>query len=655
MIQLEKVNKYFNKGKKNEIHVINNTSLTLPDKGLVALLGPSGCGKTTLLNALGGLDKIKSGKIYVNGKRISKRRSYQVDKIRNLEIGYIFQNYYLLDNETVFDNVAISLKMIGIKSKQEIKKRVNYVLETLGIYRYRNRLAGMLSGGERQRVGIARAIVKEPNIIIADEPTGNLDSGNTIEIMNIIKSISKNRLVILVTHETNLAEFYADRIIEIEDGLVKNDYETKKHDILDYRIENEFYLKDFKNCSHFENEDNEINIYNDKKNDIKLTIVVKNNNIYIKAGKNDKIEVVDNDSNIKFINDHYKQIDKSVYEDYEFDFDKVVNKNHKPRYSSIVNPFTIVFQGIKKIFNYSIIKKILLFGFFGSGLFICYSVCNIAGLNHVENSYFIENNENYYSANVAKLTPEKFNELENLESVSYILPGKSNVNFRAKYNYYYQTMEAQDNLGGSLVSNKNLKEDDILYGRLPKDINELVMDKMVFDRLFETGYSTSKNVGMNSAKDYLNTTVYGKYGFMYTIVGIVNLDSPSIYAYEETFINLLNTNEDEEYYNEEIDDTRILDYKMVSGIKITKGRLPENDYEVIVDKQNEFMYPLNKKIDVKVNDTKLTVVGYYELTEPIEEYGLIQDEEGTYGVYTYADESVLRNSYFVNNNKPNIK
>lgn len=147
MIKLRKVNKYFYRHKKNQIHVINNTSLELGDTSLVALLGPSGCGKTTLLNAIGGLDKVNNGKIFIDGKKITKRSSSYVDKIRNLSIGYIF-GYYLVDNMTVYDNIALSLKINGIKNKEEIKKRVYYVLEKVGMYRYRNRYASMLSGGK---------------------------------------------------------------------------------------------------------------------------------------------------------------------------------------------------------------------------------------------------------------------------------------------------------------------------------------------------------------------------------------------------------------------------------------------------------------------------------------------------------------------------
>ena len=221
MVKLEHVNKYFNRRRKNEIHVINDTSLEFEKNGMVALLGPSGCGKTTLLNVIGGLDKVNKGKVFINGQKITRRRAGKIDQIRNLNIGYVFQNYNLVENMTVFDNVAIALKMVGVKDKNEIAEKVNYVLEKVGMYRYRNRYADMLSGGERQRVGIARAIVKNPAVVIADEPTGNLDSKNTLEVMNIIKSISEEKLVILVTHEEELADFYASRIIKLLEDVYK--------------------------------------------------------------------------------------------------------------------------------------------------------------------------------------------------------------------------------------------------------------------------------------------------------------------------------------------------------------------------------------------------------------------------------------------------
>ena len=329
MIRIENLNKYYNKGRGNQIHVINNTNLELDKNGLVAILGPSGCGKTTLLNAIGGLDKVNKGNIYINDVKITRRCSYKIDKIRNLKIGYIFQDYKLVDDMSVYDNVAMVLKMIGIKDKQEIKKRVEYILERVGMYRYRYRPCGMLSGGERQRVGIARAIVKNPDIILADEPTGNLDSKNTIEIMNIIKSISKDKLVILVTHEVDLAKFYATRILELSDGEVVKDYNNKNNEKIDYKIDNTFYLKDFK--YHDKNHDNNINIeyYSDKEDKLNLVVIFKNGNIYIKNKDNEKIEVIDSSSNIEIVNDHYKQLDKSVYEKYVLI--RVRNENYRSR------------------------------------------------------------------------------------------------------------------------------------------------------------------------------------------------------------------------------------------------------------------------------------------------------------------------------------
>src|SRR5574344_2961806 len=272
MLEIKNLNKYFNKGKKNELHVINNTSISLEDNGLISLLGPSGCGKTTLLNCIGGLDKTKNGSIYINNEKMSSKFAGKVDRIRNLNVGYIFQDYKLIDNLSVYDNVALVLTMIGIKDKLEIKKRVEYVLDKVGMLRYKKRPAGMLSGGERQRVGIARAIVKDPNIILADEPTGNLDSKNSLEIMKIIKAISKDRLVILVTHEQDLARFYASRIIEIKDGTIINDYANTEVSDLDYEIDNTFYLKDFKEKNHLNDSNLDINIYSNSSKLLKLDI-----------------------------------------------------------------------------------------------------------------------------------------------------------------------------------------------------------------------------------------------------------------------------------------------------------------------------------------------------------------------------------------------
>lgn len=617
MIKLENVNKFFYRHKKNQIHVINNTSLTLEDKGMVSLLGPSGCGKTTLLNAIGGLDKIDSGKIYINGERLSRRSFSSVDKIRNINIGYIFQDYYLVNNMTVFDNVALVLKINGIKDKDEITKRVNYVLEKVGMYRYRNRYANMLSGGERQRVGIARAIVKDPSIIIADEPTGNLDSKNTIEIMNIIKAISKDRLVILVTHETELADFYADRILKIEDGKIIEDIVNNHDNDLDYRLENKIYLKDLENHETIDKENLKVDFYSDTKEKLNIKLVVKNGNVYIESSN--KVEVIDNNSSIELVNDHYKKISKDIYQEYKFDFDKIINKNINKKYSSIFNPITLIKNGFKKVINYSAIKKLLLVGFFLSGIFITYSVSSLYGIYNIDDSKFVTINKNYLVIDSKKIDVNDFLKYEKNDNVNYILPGGSLVSFYIEYDDYYQTLNYKDLIYGSLSSLNMISENDIISGRMPNKSNEIVIDKLVFDTYHSNPFASM--LGINTPEKLFDRELTVGVLENYKIVGVVDLGSPSIYTDESEFINILyNTNDTaftDNYYEEYIVDDKmvenlIYDYNNYKNkITIKEGRFPLNDYEVIVNNFYKDSYKINQEIDVKINDKKLKVVGFY--------------------------------------------
>ena len=662
MIKLVKVNKYFNRYKKNRIHVINNTSLEFEKTGLVAILGNSGSGKTTLLNAIGGLDKVNGGKIYINGKKITKRFSGRVDKIRNLNIGYIFQNYNLINNMTVFDNVAITLKMSGVKNKQEIEKRVNYILNVLGIYKYRNRYANMISGGEKQRVAIARALVKNPNIIIADEPTGNLDSKNSLEIMNIIKSISKNKLVILVTHERRLAEFYASRIIEVVDGKVVKDTKNEHSNDLDYRLENKIYLKEFKSCDSLEKENLNIKFYTDVPNEkMNIRLVLKNGNIYIEAD-NHKVEVVDDTSSIEFVDDCYKKISKEEYEEYKFNYEDIINKKYKMRYTSIYNPFSLLVEGFKKVFNYSILKKLLLLGFVISSMFILYGVSNIMGVTDIKDEKFITQNKGYLNLMTGQIDVDKYLKYEKLDHIDYLLPGTSLLQFNIKYNDYYQTQGSYDNFSASVSSIDILTEDDLIFGRLPKKKNEVVIDKFVLDGLLESeGWHIAPQVGFKSVEQFLDRTItsgssysYGKengtqFGITeFKIVGISKLVSPSIYMRESNFINLfantqaassggsyygydsmmmvetidisgenaLNSGNSNQFVRENIYDVSLAEDR----IELTKGRMPKNDYEIIVNKSNSYNMKLYKTIDDKINGENLIVVGYYDSKESINHY-----------------------------------
>ena len=603
MIKLVNVYKYFNRGKKNEVKAIDNTSLDLPDKGIVTLLGPSGCGKTTLLNSIGGLSRINKGSIYIDGERITKRSVNKIDKIRSLKIGYIFQNFNLLDDETVFDNVSLVLKINGLKDKEEIKKRVNFCLESLGIYRYRNRYASMLSGGERQRVVIARAIVKDPEVIIADEPTGNLDSKNSIEVMNIIKSISRDRLVILVTHERELAKFYSDRIIEISDGKIVKDYENADNHELDYRLDNKIYLKDIENYSNKEVGSAKVEYYSDNNDKVSFKIVVKNDNIYIESDSLKKIEVINN-SNIELVDAHYEKINKKVYEEFSFDFNKVKDNKFKEKYSSIYNVVTSTKKGFRKVLNYSFVKKLLLIGFFTSSLFIMYSVSSIMSTFKIDEKNFVSYNKDYVLLNKKNMSVNEFNNLNNVSNVEYVLPSNGNVQVNFKFNKFLQTSGILESMSGSLASYS--KVDKVINGVKTNGKKEIIIDKMVIDRFLSMG--DAKNAGFNTYDNFINEYVYLQNDDMYKIVGISDTNSPSIYVNDSEFVNFIENSLND---NSEDGSDKLKSYER-SSITLTKGSLPVNDYEVIVNENMKDMYPLDKSIDKKVGDNKLKVVGYYK-------------------------------------------
>lgn len=204
----------------NIVHALSNVNLILNKNELTIIEGPSGSGKTTLLNIIGGLLKPSSGKILVNNKNIIEMNDNEKAYYRNKVIGFVFQSFYLEPNFTVYDNVEVPLIIAGIP-KNERRKMILSTLDSVGLLDKEKMIASKLSGGEKQRVSIARAIVNNPEIILADEPTGNLDSKNGDMIMSLLKRISKeDKIVIVITHNDEQAIKYGDKIYRLNDGEI---------------------------------------------------------------------------------------------------------------------------------------------------------------------------------------------------------------------------------------------------------------------------------------------------------------------------------------------------------------------------------------------------------------------------------------------------
>ena len=221
MLELKHITKEYAAG-AGTVQALRGVSLQFRKSEFVAILGPSGCGKTTMLNIIGGLDQYTDGDLVINGTSTKNFKDRDWDAYRNYSVGFVFQSYNLIPHQTVLQNVELALTLSGV-SKQERRRRAKEALEKVGLGDQLNKRPNQMSGGQMQRVAIARAIVNDPDIILADEPTGALDSETSLQVMDILKEIAGERLVVMVTHNPELAEKYATRIVRVLDGLVTSD------------------------------------------------------------------------------------------------------------------------------------------------------------------------------------------------------------------------------------------------------------------------------------------------------------------------------------------------------------------------------------------------------------------------------------------------
>lgn len=222
-LELKNITKVY--GEKVKTKVLNNTDLTINEGEFVSIIGQSGSGKSTLLNIMGTLSKGSSGTLYINGINVEGMNKNELADLRNSELGFIFQFHYLLPEFTVIENILMPYSISGKKVNKEILERANELIDLVGLTKVKNNMATDLSGGQQQRAAIARALINSPKIILADEPTGNLDSNTTNDIYNLLRDINKkyDTTFVIITHDNRIAE-KADRVIEVLDGNIIKDY-----------------------------------------------------------------------------------------------------------------------------------------------------------------------------------------------------------------------------------------------------------------------------------------------------------------------------------------------------------------------------------------------------------------------------------------------
>ncbi len=588
MIKLNNLEKYFFKNKRNEIHVINDINLDLPESGLVVLLGPSGSGKTTLLNVIGGLDKTESGEIIFEDQVMKGYNANKWDDIRNEKVGYIFQNYNLLPSMTVFENVAFVLRLLGIYDEEKIENSVHYILKAVGMYKYRKKKATQLSGGQQQRVAIARALVKNPDVVIADEPTGNLDSKNTFDIMKIIKEISKNKLVVLVTHEKDIASIYGDRIIELKDGQIISDESNESQLNYDHKDENVVYLKDMHQIVDEQGEKVSITAYDESNveiDPIKVKFIIRNKTLYIDVDSSfKKVKLIEDNSNLIIKDEHFKKMDESDYTETTFDAD-YLNYRDVDRHNKMFVSFGQILKlAAQKVIQSTFKGKLLLLGFIVSGVMIALAT-GLAANFFVPKAYNMRYDNHYvYVTNDPELnvfTMPSYDELnESLGEDDFI-------NFSTEQTF--QVVDQQNDsvfftFNGFIEKSSLLRNQRVKDGEFATEDNEIMISSALADSFFTSplfgfGNRLAQEFGIWDYDDLYHEKIKHN-GEVYTITGIIRSDLALIYTSDHTYMDMLAFNQGIIYDNDDYQVYYGYDYYETSDLSY--GALPQNEDQVLV-------------------------------------------------------------------------
>lgn len=537
MIQINKLHKYYNKGKESEIHVINDTTLSLPETGFVCILGESGSGKTTLLNTIGGLDDYESGIYSVDGATLNTYSKEQMDRLRTQYFGYVFQNYYLLMEHTVDYNIRLVLDMYDM-TEEEKSERIDYVLNAVDMQKYKKRLVSQLSGGQQQRVAIARALAKTPKVIFADEPTGNLDESNTMRVMKILKKVSQNCLVVMVTHETRLAEVFAERVIRVENGVVVADSCSNNDGVYEYQDDSAIYLQEYEKES-FELDGIQVEIYSDSKEDAKLPVTIRiiqeNGRCYVQACAEDASITLIQPGGKKQVIDGKKPVLTIDEEDsFVFALESLPCKQMpKLSWGEIIR---VAVSNLKQMGRR---QAFLICCFLAMAVLLVLTVSDILTLNAIDVRSIVGTDARYISVETKKnggydlidynayFTDffEEYLETTDIDHVQY----SYDTDLYFKYQGFEQIQDIKAMLTGySLASIEELTEDDLILGRMPQRPNEIVVDTWVIEAFLEKEPSIAHL--LPTVEDFLGKQItVDRKNWTLEIVGICDKNNPNLY------------------------------------------------------------------------------------------------------------------------------
>lgn len=579
MIRISHLNKYFNRGSKNELHVVNDVNLEFGNTGLICILGESGSGKTTLLNVLGGLDTFAGGEIQIEDTVLKKYQPSKIEPLRNEKFGYIFQNYFLLQDYSVEYNVKLALNLYDL-TEEEKDARVDYVLKQLKINRYKKKLVSKLSGGQQQRVSIARALVKSPQIILADEPTGNLDEENTIRTMSILKNISKECLVILVSHERRIVEFFADRIIEIRDGRIIQDRDNTIREKYQRGDDANIYLRELDKVT-LDNEQGHFNIYQNTDSDepqIRLNLAWKNGKLYVQNLMEQDVVFAGEETGCQMLDEERPQLDLTDVDNFSYELEELPAK--KTGRLSFREIWKMALENIRLMGRKQIFVVVVMLA---AAVLLTITLADFSNTILLDRSQIV-NVDSHYAALSFK-RQGSYTQGDVMSKVG-ALYDKYLVNSSFADDIFLEPddplsvplkgyVQMRSFSGGlenfSYVSVKHLQEKDLIYGEMPEKYDEIVVDRLVLERFMKSKGNLANLY--HSAEEFVGQTVRANvYNLNMRIVGISDTGEMSVYcgqnilySFSLTAEKIVNVSELQKQYPGEYDDLVLNDDQILAS------------------------------------------------------------------------------------------
>ena len=539
-LKISGIKKSFGSG-DNRTEVLRGIDFEVAKGEFCVLLGPSGSGKSTLLNIIGGIDSPDSGYISIDGEKTGDMDEKTLTRYRRKHLGYVFQMYNLIPNLNVKENVEVGAYL------SDNPFDVDDLLKTLGLYEHRHKLPNQLSGGQQQRVSIARALVKSPQIILADEPTGNLDEENTIRTMSILRAISKECLVILVSHERRIAEFFADRILEIKDGEITKDYDNHSGSSYERSDDGNIYLPEL-TCQAMQSDENEIEVYQNadsKEEPIRLKMAWKSGKLYIRSDMASDVIFAGEEAGCEIFDEPRPKLEMEDVENFSYELSPL--EMSKKSGLSWKATWRMTLENLKLLGKkQAFIVVILLI----TAIMLSLTISDLITAVTVHREEIVKDDSHYVQVEMKLASPaEEYAVGDTMQECYNKVLSKGKRKDMMFYDAARDLVIQADTLyqmrgssqvirDFSYVDISKVTKKDLLYGRLPKKSDEIVIDKLVADRFLKSDTAISGQYA--SAKELLGETLsINTFSKDLTVVGISGNNEASIYCSQSKLLGMV--------------------------------------------------------------------------------------------------------------------